>query len=196
MGFYKDATLNKASATTSTALCYFGPYVNTIRKFYPIKSNLQTHLLPIKERKNTCFVQPSPHFKMCFLFFLSFCLEKRLCNVAWIWMSERAASSSSAGGEKKERSRGGLTQESGVFWNQSSKELPAAYINHPQLAQRGNSICRELRCILFIEELLVIGHILHLAQRARRHGRRPQCASPTKKQDRTPLPTSEKKKTS
>lgn len=51
---------------------------------------------------------------------------------------------------------GGLTQESGVFWNESSKELPAAYINHPQLAQRGNSICRELRCILFIEELLVI----------------------------------------
>lgn len=42
------------------------------------------------------------------------------------------------------------------FWNGSSKELPAAYINHPQLAQRGNSICRELRCILFIEELLVI----------------------------------------
>lgn len=37
-----------------------------------------------------------------------------------------------------------------------SKELPAAYINHTQLAQRGNSICRELRCILFIEELLVI----------------------------------------
>lgn len=50
----------------------------------------------------------------------------------------------------------GLTQESGVFWNESSKELPAAHINHPQLAQRGNSICRELRCILFIEELLVI----------------------------------------
>lgn len=42
------------------------------------------------------------------------------------------------------------------FWNESSKELPAACINHPQLAQRGNSICRELRCILFIEELLVI----------------------------------------
>lgn len=59
-------------------------------------------------------------------------------------------------GEKKERNGGGLTQESGVFWNESSKELPAAYINHPQLAQRGNSICRELCCILFIEELLVI----------------------------------------
>lgn len=42
------------------------------------------------------------------------------------------------------------------FWKESSKELPAAYINHPQLAQRGNSICRELCCILFIEELLVI----------------------------------------
>lgn len=44
----------------------------------------------------------------------------------------------------------------GVFWNGSSKELPAACINRSQLAQRGNSICRELRCILFIEELLVI----------------------------------------
>lgn len=83
--------------------------------------------------------------------------------------------------KRRKSSRGGLTQESGVFWTQSSKELPAAYINHPQLAQRGNSICRERRCILFIEELLVIGHILHLSQRARRHGRRPQCASFTKK---------------
>lgn len=44
----------------------------------------------------------------------------------------------------------------GFFWNESSKELPAACINRPQLAQRGNSICRELCCILFIEELLVI----------------------------------------
>lgn len=44
----------------------------------------------------------------------------------------------------------------GCFWNESSKELPAACINRPQLAQRGNSICRELCCILFIEELLVI----------------------------------------
>lgn len=37
-----------------------------------------------------------------------------------------------------------------------SKELPAAYINHTELAQRGNSICRELHCIHFIEELLLI----------------------------------------
>lgn len=29
------------------------PYVNTITKFNPIKTNLQTHLLAIKERRNT-----------------------------------------------------------------------------------------------------------------------------------------------
>lgn len=62
------------------------------------------------------------------------------------------------GGREEGKEWGGLTQESGgvFFWNESSKELPAACINRPQLAQRGNSICRELCCILFIEELLVI----------------------------------------
>lgn len=97
---------------------------------------------------------------MCFLFSLSIWLETPLYAM-WhefgcLRQQPSLPLSSPLVGAKKERSRGGLTQESGVFWNESSKELPAAYINHPQLAQRGNSICRELRCILFIEELLVI----------------------------------------
>lgn len=101
---------------------------------------------------------------MCFLFSRSLRLERLLCAM-WhefgrLRQQPPLPLSQPLVGEKKERSGedggGGLTQESGVFWNESSKELPAAYINHPQLAQRGNSICRELRCILFIEELLVI----------------------------------------
>lgn len=74
-------------------------------------------------------------------------------------MSETAASSSSISlVEEKKGRNGGI--DPGIwrvfFWNESSKELPAACINRPQLAQRGNSICRELCYILFIEELLVI----------------------------------------
>lgn len=93
--------------------------------------------------------------------------ETVMCNVAWIWASETAASSSSisaTGGREAGKECGGVgvcmwgdwPRNLEFFWNGSSKQLPAAYINHPQLAQRGNSICRELRCILFIEELLVI----------------------------------------
>lgn len=102
---------------------------------------------------------------MCFLFSLSFCVERAFCAMwhAFVGLRQQPPLplSQLLVGEKKEKEwgvwgGGGLTQESGVFWNKSSKELPAAYINHPQLAQRGNSICRELRSILFIEELLVI----------------------------------------
>lgn len=52
---------------------------------------------------------------------------------------------SATGGREEGKESGGI--DPGIwsfFWNGSSKELPAAYINHPQLAQRGNSICREL----------------------------------------------------
>lgn len=42
------------------------------------------------------------------------------------------------------------------LWKQSSKALPAVHINHTQLAQRGNSICRRLHRRPFIRGRLII----------------------------------------
>lgn len=99
---------------------------------------------------------------MCFLFSLRPSGETVVCNMAWMCVCVCVWDSSllflNRWWEKRRKGAWGGGIDPGIwsFWNESSKELPAAHINHPQLAQRGNSICRELRCILFIEELLVI----------------------------------------
>lgn len=137
---------------------------------------------------------------MCFLFSLLFCVERAFCAMwhAFVRLRQQPPLplSQLLVGEKKEKEcGGGLTQESGVFWNESSKELPAAYINHPQLAQRGNSICRELRSILFIEELLVIRPYIpsHSKSQATRQ-EAATCFFYKKAGQNPPLPTPEKKK--
>lgn len=141
MALYNDPTLKKRKCNrvwrrfAALALCKHH------WTFNPIKSNLQTHLLPIKERRNTCFMQPSPHFSMCFLFSPSSCLEKD-CYVQCgmnlgVWDSSLLFLYLNHWWERRRRAaRGGLTQESGVFLEWEFKGTPRSLYKPPSIGTK------------------------------------------------------------